>query len=59
MNFVWNDTLKKEQDNLDDTREITGVWTYSRDNQVKQLFQFFKEFGKGDNLIFFQNIILF
>ena len=36
-------TIKQQQGNLDDAREITAVWTYFSDNdQVEQLFFFFK-----------------
>ena len=38
--------------------EVT-VWTYFRDNQFEQLLKFFKEFWKGDNFYFCQDIILF
>ena len=41
-----------EQGDIDDVQEITAVWTYFRDNQVEQLFKFFKKnFGKGDTFL--------
>ena len=42
-----------KQKTFNDAREITAVWTYFfRENQVKQLFGFWREFGKDDNFIF-------
>ena len=37
----------KEQDDLDDAREIAAAWTYFRGNQVEQLFKILKRICKG------------
>ena len=46
---------KRKKGDLDDAREITDERIYLRDNQV----YFFKEFVRGDNFFFCQNIVLF
>ena len=58
--FFWKKnpqkTYKKTQGDLDDDREITSAWSYSRENQFEQLF-FFLDILEGE-IYSLSNIIL-